>query len=131
MYDLNDTIVAVSSPSSGAKAIVRITGPDTIEIINQVFNTPVNIERETRDERRGTQDEGRGTSMIALTARHRQAVTEAIENIGEAINELQAGNDEVTAMMLRATYKSICYIEQQNVDDEILDMIFSRFCIGK
>jgi len=87
--------------------------------------------REMRDEGRGTRDEGRGTSLIALTARHRQAVTEAIENIGESINELQAGNDEVAAMMLRATYKSICDIEQQHIDEDILDRIFSRFCIGK
>ena len=52
--------------------------------------------------KRGTRDEGRPsfasrsglreggeTSLIALTARHRQAVTEAIENIGESISELR------------------------------------------
>jgi tRNA modification GTPase len=73
----------------------------------------------------------RETSLIALTARHRQAVSEAIENVGQAINELKAGNDEVTAMLLRAAYQSISGIEQQHVDEEILDRIFSRFCVGK
>jgi tRNA U34 5-carboxymethylaminomethyl modifying GTPase MnmE/TrmE len=34
-------------------------------------------------------------------------------------------------MMLRAAYQSISDIEQQGIDDEILDRIFSRFCIGK
>lgn len=78
--------------------------------------------------------EGQGAeqvSAVALTARHRQAVTDAIENVSEAINELKAGNDEVTAMMLRAAYKEIGDIEQHHVDEEILDRIFSRFCIGK
>jgi tRNA modification GTPase len=70
-------------------------------------------------------------SGVALTARHRQAVTEAIENVGEAINELKAGNDEVAAMLLRAAYQAISTIEQQHIDEEILDRIFSRFCIGK
>ena len=70
-------------------------------------------------------------SGIALTARHRQAITEAIENVGESISELKAGNDEVAAMMLRAAYQSISDIEQQHIDEEILDRIFSRFCIGK
>lgn len=70
-------------------------------------------------------------SGVALTARHRQAVTEAIENIEESINELKAGNDEVTAMMLRAAYEGLSSIAQQHVDDEILERIFSRFCIGK
>jgi tRNA modification GTPase len=78
--------------------------------------------------RRGTA--GRETSLIALTARHRRAVTDAIENVGQALNELEAGNDEVTAMLLRAAYQSISDI-QQHVDEEILERIFSRFCIGK
>ena len=70
-------------------------------------------------------------SGVALTARHRQAVTEAIENISESVSELKAGNDEVTAMMLRAAYEGLSSIAQQHVDDEILERIFSRFCIGK
>jgi hypothetical protein len=97
-------------------------------------------------------------SAIALTARHKQAVTEAIENIRESIKELEAGNDkgsgtpfavcgkwdpspnavsgvwgypEVAAMMLRAAYQGICDIEQQHIDEQILERIFARFCIGK
>jgi tRNA modification GTPase len=70
-------------------------------------------------------------SGVALTARHRQAVTEAIENIEESVNELKAGNDEVTAMMLRAAYEGLSSIAQQHVDEQILERIFSRFCIGK
>jgi len=66
-----------------------------------------------------------------LTARHRQAVTEAIENIDESIGELKAGSDEVAAMMLRAAYQCVCDIEQQHVDEQILERIFQRFCIGK
>jgi tRNA modification GTPase len=81
--------------------------------------------------KRGTRDERRETSLIALTARHRQAVTEAIENIGESISELKADNNEVAAMLLRAAYQSISGIEQQHVDEEILERIFSRFCVGK
>jgi tRNA U34 5-carboxymethylaminomethyl modifying GTPase MnmE/TrmE len=67
----------------------------------------------------------------ALTARHTRAVTEAIENISESLNELKAGNDEVTAMMLRAAYQDISNISQQHIDEQILERIFSRFCIGK
>ena len=70
-------------------------------------------------------------SGIALTLRHKQAVTEAITNLSESINELKAGNEEITAMMLRAAYKAISEIEQQHIDDQILEQIFSRFCIGK
>ena len=68
---------------------------------------------------------------VALTARHRQALTFAIENVSESIEELKAGNDEVTAMMLRAAYQSISNIEQPHIDEQILERIFGRFCIGK
>jgi tRNA modification GTPase len=71
---------------------------------------------------------------VTLTARHRQAVTESKTHISEAVNECKAGNDEVAAMMLRAAYQAISSIEQSaagGVDEQILDQIFSRFCIGK
>jgi len=71
---------------------------------------------------------------VAITIRHRQAVIGAIENINEAVSELKAGNDEVAAMMVRAAYQAICDIQQPasgRIDDEILERIFSRFCIGK
>ncbi len=73
-------------------------------------------------------------SGVALTARHRQAVTEAIENMDSVVKELKAGNDEVAAMMLRAAYQCIGNIERPGfsaVDEQILQNIFSRFCIGK
>jgi len=73
-------------------------------------------------------------SSVALTARHKQAVTEAIENVSESISEFRAGNDEVAAMILRASYQAISGIESatgSHVDEQILEQIFSRFCVGK
>ena len=69
--------------------------------------------------------------QIALTARHRQAVTEAVESLEEAGSELKAGNDEIAAMMLRAGYQSLANIEREHVDEKLLENIFGRFCIGK
>jgi len=75
-------------------------------------------------------------SAVALTARHKRAVSEAIENVGISIDELKAGNDEVAAMLLRAAHRALCDIESAagspaGVDEQILEQIFSRFCIGK
>ncbi len=70
-------------------------------------------------------------SAVAITARHRQAVTEALDNVTEAINQWNGDNDEIAAMMLRAAYHSLGNIEAEHVDEKILDRIFSRFCIGK
>jgi tRNA modification GTPase len=68
---------------------------------------------------------------IALTARHRQAITSAIADLVQAVDELKSGNDEVAAMMLRTAHNALSDIDQHTVDEQVLDRIFSRFCIGK
>ncbi|MHC4475355.1 MAG: tRNA modification GTPase [Planctomycetota bacterium] len=79
----------------------------------------------------GVQQDSHQTVSVALTARHRRAITEAIDNVTESARELEAGNDEVTAMLLRAAWQTLSTIEQEPIDEQILERIFSRFCIGK
>jgi tRNA modification GTPase len=70
-------------------------------------------------------------SSLALTARHKQVVTEAIESVHQAIAQVSRGNEEVAVMMIRAACQAISQIEHQSIDEQVLDRIFSRFCIGK
>ena len=70
-------------------------------------------------------------STVALTARHKQAVTEAKEQIAQAIVEVNRGNEEVAVLMIRAACQALAQIEQQSIDEQVLDRIFRRFCIGK
>ncbi len=41
MYRPDDTIVAVSTPASEKRVIVRISGPDTVKGVRQIFEPPV------------------------------------------------------------------------------------------
>jgi len=70
-------------------------------------------------------------STVALTARHRQAVTEAREQIAQAMVEETRGNEEVAVLMIRSACQALGQIEQQSLDEQVLDRIFRRFCIGK
>ena len=99
-------------------------------------HTDMGIEllRETIDKQVTEQFPIPRTSGVALTARHRQAVTETVGHITESIDELKAGNDEITALLLRAAYQTISDIRQPigaHIDEQILEQIFNRFCIGK
>lgn len=70
-------------------------------------------------------------SGIALTARHKKSVAQAVDNLTETINQLKGGNDEIATMMLRSAYQNLSQIEQQDIDEKILSNIFGNFCIGK
>jgi len=73
-------------------------------------------------------------TMISLTARHRQAVTDAIDYVTQAIDELTKSNPEIAAMLLRAAHECLSRIDRPGagqIDEQILNEIFSRFCIGK
>ncbi|MDD5010607.1 MAG: 50S ribosome-binding GTPase [Phycisphaerae bacterium] len=68
---------------------------------------------------------------IALTERHKKAVTEAIKNIENACEELEKGSEEITAMFLRSAIGNLSSFEAEHIDEQILDTVFSHFCIGK
>jgi tRNA modification GTPase len=119
-----------------ANRIAELNGLFNVEFLPTSAQTGLGMEQlcDTIDKKLIEQTLGgdyENASGVALTARHKQAVSEAMENLSQAINELKAGNDEVAAMLLRAAFQNISGIEQQHIDEEILEKIFSRFCIGK
>ncbi|MCP4449946.1 MAG: hypothetical protein GY809_00675 [Planctomycetes bacterium] len=71
-----------------------------------------------------------GADVTLLTARHRQVLAQAIESLNETADLLSHQSDEVACMTLRATYQSLGQVEQ-HVDEQVLDTVFSKFCIGK
>lgn len=68
---------------------------------------------------------------VPLTTRHRQAVCEAIENVRQAGSEMKQGHEELTATLIRAAHEALAGIAHQPLDEQVLDRIFSRFCLGK
>jgi tRNA modification GTPase len=74
---------------------------------------------------------GHSKEGIALTTRHKQAITSAIDDLEKAIDELKSDNDEVAAMILRTAHNHLNQIDRHNIDEQVLGRIFSRFCIGK
>ncbi len=68
---------------------------------------------------------------IAINQRHRQVVGEAIENLIAAAGQMTQGNDEIAAMFLRSAYEVLAGLEKEDIDEAVLERIFSNFCIGK
>jgi tRNA modification GTPase len=70
-------------------------------------------------------------SAVALTARHRRVVKEAVESLPQAVDSLKTDNPEIAAMLIRTACEQLAVIENQPIDEKILENIFSSFCIGK
>ena len=74
---------------------------------------------------------GEGAERIGITERHRLLVEEALKNLSDGAEEIRMGNDEICSMLLRAGYEGLSGVEREDVDEAILERIFSSFCIGK
>ena len=71
----------------------------------------------------------RQTAGAALTARHRKAVKEAMGYMEGAAAEI--ADYEVVAMLLRNALRCLSTLQRQELNEQVLQRIFSRFCIGK
>lgn len=78
-----------------------------------------------------TSSSAESAERIAINERHRRLVADALQNISKAAKEMLESNDEVVAMFLRSAYDQLAGLEREDVDEAILDRIFSSFCIGK
>ncbi len=78
------------------------------------------------------QKSARGELLATTAVRCRDSLTRAISAIESAIMSASAGSgDELTAMDLRESLHELGVILGDVCTDDILDHIFSRFCIGK
>jgi len=69
---------------------------------------------------------------LVTNARHKDLLTRAAFEIEAAAGELtQTGNIDLAETNIRTAYDSLGEITGETATDDILDRIFSRFCIGK
>ena len=71
-------------------------------------------------------------SVILTNRRHLEAARSAVSNLDQAMKALQDGLTlDLTAMLLRSAAESLAEITGQSVSEEIVQAVFSRFCVGK
>lgn len=70
-------------------------------------------------------------SELAVSSRHAALLEEALECLPEAIQHISQEDWEIAAVPVRAAINAIGRITGETADPDVLDQIFSRFCIGK
>ncbi|TYP93795.1 tRNA modification GTPase trmE [Fodinibius salinus] len=72
------------------------------------------------------------SSLLVTSSRHRDALQNAQENVQSAIQALDQGmTGDFLSIDLRSALKDLGTITGEITTEDILDSIFSRFCIGK
>lgn len=102
-----------------------------VEIENAIFekaggNLLLGKESET-DKLAGSQK-----SNIVINARHKNMLERATTSLGEAINAASGGIPlEFLEIDIRNAYEELGFITGDSVQDDVIDEVFSRFCLGK
>jgi tRNA modification GTPase len=73
-----------------------------------------------------------GQSLISINARHQDCLRRALQSMEDTLPQLQAGEDlTLISIELRNAMDALGEIAGKIDSDDILGVIFSRFCIGK
>lgn len=75
---------------------------------------------------------GSQKSNIVINARHKNMLERATTSLEEAINAVSGGIPlEFLEIDIRNAYEELGFITGDSVQDDVIDEVFSRFCLGK
>ena len=73
-----------------------------------------------------------GKDIIITNIRHKNQVHKAYENIEKAIDTVNMGKPiDIIAVEIKQTLENLGSITGDNVSEDIINEIFSKFCLGK
>ncbi|TWT77070.1 tRNA modification GTPase MnmE [Posidoniimonas polymericola] len=106
-----------AAPPAGVLAVSASRGDGLDALLNQITAAVTELA---------------GGEMVASTAnRCREALRETEHALGRAAELVSAGADDLVALELRTALAGLGRVLGDADNDEVLDRIFSRFCIGK
>lgn len=69
---------------------------------------------------------------IVTSERHRDALNRGLESVADGMNLLEMGESiEICELQVHNAYEALGEIIGETAGDEILDTVFSKFCLGK
>ncbi len=120
--DVESKLAKLNSAFGAEFIATSSVSPDGAQALKTLIDARVTQLRETSTEI----DE-----LVTINQRHKAAVQSAIANLQDAHAEIEQGNEEVVSMLLRSALETLGGLEREDVDEQVLDRIFSTFCIGK
>ena len=72
-----------------------------------------------------------GDGVVLTNERHKQALLSALQNINSALAGLQDNPLDLVAIDIKLAYTALGEITGTTTGEDIIDAIFSKFCLGK
>jgi len=80
----------------------------------------------------GSQKEVRGESIMVSNLRQKEALTQALKSLEIVLQGIEVGaTPELLAVDLRSSLTHLSHVVGLDISEEVLNNVFSRFCIGK
>ncbi len=70
-------------------------------------------------------------SLVITNERHKNALTRASESLKRAIDSISANSLDLVSIDIKQAYLELGEITGSTTSEEIIDAIFSKFCLGK
>lgn len=114
-------------------SLKNLTSSDgVIQKILQKTGLDENTTKNSSENRRFSSENDSGN--VAVSSRHKMALHIALQEVKYAENKLESNREEAflpAAMHFRAAAEQMASILGKNWDEDTLNLIFSRFCVGK
>jgi tRNA modification GTPase len=124
------SLTSLSSPESLVRLILEKAGLELTDSLARPL-----ADSKTQTPLSGaTGGSGWESGEVAVSSRHRKALATALEEMRKADGHLAAGREEdwlPAAMGLREAAMQMASILGRQWDEDTLDAVFSRFCVGK
>lgn len=72
-----------------------------------------------------------GISDIAINARHREAILFARQHLQDALDAAQLASEDCLSIDIRSAWEALGEVIGETTTEDLLDRIFSQFCLGK
>ena len=109
-----------------------ISDEDLPKIEEAIFELSGYAPKDEEDANRATEARRERTSGIVTNTRHKTMLSSALKSIKDALSATEANAPlELIEIDIREAYENLGFITGDTVQEDIIEEIFSRFCLGK
>ena len=109
-----------------------ISDEDLPKIEEAIFELSGYAPKDEEDANRATEARRERTSGIVTNTRHKTMLSSALKSIKDALSAAEANAPlELIEIDIREAYENLGFITGDTVQEDIIEEIFSRFCLGK